>query len=221
MKCQTSYKKHRGIRSILILGSLCLISVLLLLLYVGFANAATVTLAWDLSDGAAGYKIYYGTTSNNYSSVVDVGDNLTYTFTNLPDGNTYYFAATAYDPSRLESDYSAEISYAASSNSSLYANFDASSLYKWDGTSWSQMTSLHPTRMAASGSLLYGDFAGYGLYKWDGTSWSQMTSLHPTSMAASGSLLYGDFAASGLYKWDGTSWSQMTSLHPTSMVTGQ
>ncbi len=87
------------------------------------ALAAQVTLAWDASDEAAGYKIYYGTTSNNYSSVVDVGNTTSYTFTDLPNGSTYYFAATAYDASNLESDYSDEISYNATSNDILYASF--------------------------------------------------------------------------------------------------
>ena len=113
MKYQTSFKKNRSLCSLLIVGFWCLIFVASLLISQGSAYAAQVTLAWDASDGAAGYKIYYGTTSNNYTSVVDVGTNLTYTFTDLPDGNTYYFAATAYDASHLESDYSAEISYNA------------------------------------------------------------------------------------------------------------
>ena len=72
----------------------------------GRADAAQVTLAWDESNGAAGYKIYSGTTSNSYTWVVDVGNITSYTTANLTDGYTYYFAATAYDASRLESDYS-------------------------------------------------------------------------------------------------------------------
>ena len=80
----------------------------------GRADAAQVTLAWDESSGAAGYKIYSGTTSNNYTWVVDVGNMTSYTTANLTDGYTYYFAATAYDASSLESDYSAEVSYNAS-----------------------------------------------------------------------------------------------------------
>jgi hypothetical protein len=78
-------------------------------------DAAQVTLAWDASDEATGYKIYYGLASNQYTSVVDVGNDLTYTFTDLHDGDTYYFAATAYDASHLESDYSTEVSYNSTS----------------------------------------------------------------------------------------------------------
>ena len=140
MKYQTSFKKNKGLCSLLIVGSWCLICMASLLFFQGSTHAAQVTLAWDAADGAAGYKIYYGTTSNNYTAGVDVGTNLTYTLPALPDGHTYYFAATAYDESHLESDYSAEVSYNASSNSSLYATFTGNGTYKYDGTSWNQIT---------------------------------------------------------------------------------
>lgn len=77
------------------------------------ASPAQVTLAWDQSNEAAGYKIYWGTSSNNYNWVIDVGNDLTVTLTDnqLPNGPTYYFVATAYDLFKWESDYSNEISY--------------------------------------------------------------------------------------------------------------
>jgi len=82
-----------------------------IVLFQGGANAASVTLAWDASDGAAGYKIYSGTASNSYQWFIDVGNATSYTSSDLTDGYTYYFAATAYDESGLESDYSEEVSY--------------------------------------------------------------------------------------------------------------
>ncbi|MFQ5965361.1 MAG: fibronectin type III domain-containing protein [Candidatus Scalinduaceae bacterium] len=59
----------------------------------------------------AGYKLYYGFSSRNYDSSVDVGNQTSYTLTGLVSGVTYYIAATAYDFSGNESNYSAEISY--------------------------------------------------------------------------------------------------------------
>jgi hypothetical protein len=55
----------------------------------------------------AGYHIYYGTTAGSYTSVISVANpGLTsYVITSLPPG-TYYFAATAYDSSGMESAYS-------------------------------------------------------------------------------------------------------------------
>jgi hypothetical protein len=77
------------------------------------AYSTEVMLAWDPNDedDLAGYKIYYGTSSGNYSSSVDVGDTTEYTVAGLNDGVTYYFAATAYDTSDNESDYSVEVIY--------------------------------------------------------------------------------------------------------------
>lgn len=76
-------------------------------------NCAQVTLAWDrnLETDLAGYKIYYGTGSRAYNWFIDVGNVTTYTVTGLADGSTYYFAATAYDTSNIESTYSSEVSY--------------------------------------------------------------------------------------------------------------
>ncbi len=200
MKYQTSFKKNKCLCSLLIVGFWCLICVTSFLLSQGSAYAAQVTLAWDASDGSAGYKIYHGTASNNYTSVIDVGTNLTHTFTDLPDGSTYYFAATAYDASHLESDYSTEISYDASTYGSLYATFTGHGTYRYNGTSWSQITWANPTNMVVSGSTFYGSFAGINaIWKYDGTSWNQITvaGANPANMVVSGSTLYGNFPGNG------------------------
>lgn len=77
-------------------------------------QAGQVTLAWDSNSepDVAGYKIYYGTVSRDYDWFIDVGNVTTITLTDLTDGLTYYFAATAYDNSNppLESAYSTEVS---------------------------------------------------------------------------------------------------------------
>ena len=77
-----------------------------------------VTLSWvaptQNSDGSplmdlAGYKIYYGTSSRNYSHEIDINNAgmTTYVVDNLvPD--TYFFAATSFNTSGVESDYSGE-----------------------------------------------------------------------------------------------------------------
>ena len=75
--------------------------------------AAQVTLAWDSNTESdlAGYRVYYGTASRNYSMFIDVGRVNTYTVSGLTDGRTYYFAATAYNTSNVESAYSSEVSH--------------------------------------------------------------------------------------------------------------
>ena len=72
----------------------------------------TAQLSWDpsISTDVAGYKVYVGTASGNYSSSISVGIVTSYTVTNLGVGNTYYFAVTDYDSSGLESGFSNEVS---------------------------------------------------------------------------------------------------------------
>jgi hypothetical protein len=98
---------------------LSILSAAIIFLNTSDLFAGSATLSWDPpttnEDGTpltdlAGYKIYYGTSSGNYSQSVDVGKVTTYTAGNLTEGVTYYFAATAYDISTNESKYSNEVS---------------------------------------------------------------------------------------------------------------
>lgn len=80
--------------------------------------AGSVTLSWEApttkTDGTeltdlAGYKVYQGKKSRTYGTPIDVGNETTYTITDLPDGAFFYAAVTAYDASGLESEYSNEV----------------------------------------------------------------------------------------------------------------
>lgn len=95
------------------------IVMIMLVALEGSSLAGTANLSWSSpttnSDGTqltdlAGYKIYYGTSSGNYTTTVDVGNINSYQLNNLPDGFTYYFVTTAYDLSGNESGYSNEAS---------------------------------------------------------------------------------------------------------------
>jgi len=82
----------------------------------GGGSGSSATLTWDVPttkiDGAklndlAGYNMYYGKSSGNYSLRIDVGNVTTYKVNNLSRG-TYYFAVTAYDREGNESAFSNE-----------------------------------------------------------------------------------------------------------------
>ncbi len=88
-----------------------------ILLFATALYAGDVTLTWDppttSADGTpltdlAGYNVYYGAESGNYSQSIDAGNVITYQVTNLTDGQTYYLSVTAYDTSGNESEYSNE-----------------------------------------------------------------------------------------------------------------
>jgi hypothetical protein len=76
-------------------------------------QADTVTLAWDPNSESdlAGYRLYYGEASGEYSQSVDVGNTNTITVSTLNEATTYFFVVTAYDTTGLESDPSNEVSY--------------------------------------------------------------------------------------------------------------
>ena len=89
-------------------------AVLLACLFLGFAvtpaHAQQVQLTWDAplqTNGTpipnlAGYKLYYGSQSGQYPTMISVGMKTTYTVTNLSAGRTYYFAAKAYNSTGTE-----------------------------------------------------------------------------------------------------------------------
>jgi hypothetical protein len=79
--------------------------------------AAEALLGWNPNSETdlAGYKVYYGTSPENYSVAIDVGQTNTpsapqYSLNNLADGTTFYFAVTAYNTSSNESGFSNEVS---------------------------------------------------------------------------------------------------------------
>jgi PKD repeat protein len=77
------------------------------------SHAASVNLAWNppAASGVAGYTVYSGEVTRNYSNRSEVGNVTTITVNGLDEGTTYYFAVTAYDAAKLESVYSNEVSF--------------------------------------------------------------------------------------------------------------
>ncbi len=95
------------------LKGIAIISVLFLVfINVPFAYSGSLIATWDANTESdlAGYKLYYGTQSNNYTKTIDVGDTTAYQLDNLTVGETYYFVVTAYDSSDNESVPSTEVS---------------------------------------------------------------------------------------------------------------
>ncbi len=81
----------------------------ILFLHPGNVLAETVTLAWNASSGPVhGYRLYYGKSSRNYTSSLDVGNFTTCTL-EVADDTITYFAVKAYDSARNESGFSNEV----------------------------------------------------------------------------------------------------------------
>lgn len=93
--------------------SLFLCPALMLLSQLPVRADQGVTLTWNpgIATNVAGYKIYAGTASLDYSNTNVVGTATNATISGLVAGKTYYFAAKTYDSAGNESSYSSEVTY--------------------------------------------------------------------------------------------------------------
>ena len=75
------------------------------------ATGQPVTIAWDANPepSVTGYQVYVGTSSHDYTQIVDVGARTTFTLANGVAGHSYYFAVSAYADGHLEGPQSDEI----------------------------------------------------------------------------------------------------------------
>ena len=125
------------------------------------ALAATVNLAWNPSTGPnlAGYRIYYGTSSRNYSNSVNAGNSTSQSVSGLTAGTKYYFAATAYNTSNAESGYSSELSYTIPTTSSSTTSSSTST--STSASSGTVIIDNGASGTKASGSWTTSSGAGY------------------------------------------------------------
>ena len=85
--------------------------LILILSYPPVAIAGEATLSWNANSepDLAGYKVYYGTSSGQYGTPIDVGNQTTHSLSGIPVGE-YFFAVSAYDTSGNQSGFSTEVS---------------------------------------------------------------------------------------------------------------
>lgn len=102
---RTRHRVHRTLWGLIGTG-------LLLTLSPVEATGGSVSLAWDPNPESdlAGYRVHVGGTSHTYTQVIDVGRVTSFTVLDLTDGQSYFFAVTAYDIFANESGYSSEVS---------------------------------------------------------------------------------------------------------------
>ncbi len=164
---------------------------LLLGLYPVAATAESVNLAWDPNTEAdlAGYIVHTGPSSRCekkcnceknppvcrkrvYSQTIDVGPVTTFTVYDLVEGETYFFAVTAYDFSDNDSGFSNEVSITISTTSNSPPN--ASFSFSCSGL----ICSFSDTSTESDGSIV--------AWSWDfgeGASSVQESPSHPYASA--------------------------------------
>jgi len=105
-------RHHRMVVGILrLMVSFCVVHCLEIL-HPSFSLAGSLKASWNANteQDLAGYKIYYGLSSGNYTASINVGKATQYTINQITEGVPYYFAITAYDTAGNESNYSPEVS---------------------------------------------------------------------------------------------------------------
>lgn len=86
--------------------------LLLALTWTAAAHGISVVATWNPSpsNNVAGYFLYIGDSSRQYQLKINVADATQYTVIGLQAARSYFFAVTAYNSGRMESDFSNEAS---------------------------------------------------------------------------------------------------------------
>lgn len=71
---------------------------------------SSITLSWNTSSRAIGYKIYYGMSTSKYTKMIDVGNTNNYRIS-FDEVGKYYIALKAYDANNNMSAFSKEVEY--------------------------------------------------------------------------------------------------------------
>lgn len=108
--------------------------------------AGSIRVQWDSTTQGevAGYRLYYGTESGNYASVKDVGQTSVTELAELPPGQVYYLAVSAYSSNGFESPLSDEVTqYLPSGNNPPQPTTDAV-VVEEDGEAAITLTGVDP-----------------------------------------------------------------------------
>jgi len=118
-----------------------------------------LNLAWNPNPETdiSAYRLSYGTSSGQYSQVVDAGRNTRATVSNLEQGKTYYFAVTAVNYAGMVSDFSTELVYNAVTGIAATSSF---ALLQESSPVVSSLSLAGTSAVDVLGSYLGGDSAG-------------------------------------------------------------
>jgi hypothetical protein len=99
----------------------------------------------------------------------------------------------------------------AANGNSLLAAFSGYGLFQYEGTTWTQLTSVGTVdNLLAIAGTIYVDFGTLGLWRYD-VGWTNLSSANPNKIQAYNGKLVANFPGYGLYEYNGSAWTQLTS----------
>ena len=98
-------------RRFLLRPLICILGSILFSLPATALTSLSVTWNQSTNINVKGYKVYFGSASQQYTSTIDAGNATNVSISGITPGKTYYFSATSYNAAGLESAFSPEISY--------------------------------------------------------------------------------------------------------------
>ena len=162
-----------------------LFSVLFAVMQLSAFATGSVTLAWNASTNpsVAGYNVYYGGACGTYTNKICAGNATNATISGLIQGATYYFAATTYASSGMESPFSSEVSCLVPMNvgmvapivnySNTYTAVIGTNLFQFrTNTLLSGIKIVTPLPLLRTNSI----FAGFWIYQPPSGAWTLQSS---------------------------------------------
>jgi hypothetical protein len=127
------------------------------------ARAATITIAWDPSQGATGYVLSYGTQSHIYTVSLDVGNRTSFQLKSLTYGVRYFFTVRAYSSSATFSGNANEVNAVPSTFGDFTGDGRADpAMFRPIGGAW-YVAGMPAISYGAPGDIpVAGDFDGDG-----------------------------------------------------------
>jgi hypothetical protein len=97
----------------------------------------------------------------------------------------------------------------------LYADYGTLGLWKYDGSTWAQITSADANLLRSYGGNLVANFPGHGLWLYDGTTWTLLTPNDTVqALIEFRDLFFADYGTLGLWKYTVNGWERISFADP-------
>jgi hypothetical protein len=102
---------------------------------------------------------------------------------------------------------------AAGSASNIWCVNSPGSIYKWNGSTWTQITGTNfATVTAAADGSVWALKKDDTIWQWTGSTWAQRPGTLRWIAAGSAASVWGVSSAGTIYRWNGSTWIAQTDV---------